>query len=154
VVTRGSVGSTTKERGDAGEARALAHLLRQGLTLVQRNYRVARGPNARGGEVDLILRERDGTLVFVEVRTRRSASHGGAAASVSATKQRHLVFAAQHYLSTLHRVVARRVRHILMHGRGRGRADPPRNRHPETVSYDPCPCSNNASNSSSSTVPT
>ncbi|MEP7102515.1 MAG: YraN family protein, partial [Burkholderiales bacterium] len=55
--------TTTKESGDAGEARALAHLLAQGLTLVQRNYRVARGPNARGGEIDLILRERDGTLV-------------------------------------------------------------------------------------------
>ena len=37
---------------------------------MQRNYRVARGPHARGGEVDLILRERDGTLVFVEVRAR------------------------------------------------------------------------------------
>jgi len=104
MVTRGSVssaGSTAKDRGDAGEARALAHLLHQGLTLVQRNYRVARGPNARGGEVDLILRERDGTLVFVEVRVRRSATHGGAAASVSASKQRALVFAAQHYLNTL-----------------------------------------------------
>ncbi len=93
-------GLTTKDRGDAGEARALAHLVAQGLTLVQRNYRVARGPNARGGEVDLILRERDGTLVFVEVRSRRSASHGGAAASVGAAKQRSLLFAAQHFLRT------------------------------------------------------
>ena len=92
---------TTKDAGDAGEARALAHLLRQGLTLVQRNYRVARGPHARGGEIDLILRERDGTLVFVEVRTRRATSHGGAAASVSAAKQRSLVLAAQHYVQHL-----------------------------------------------------
>ena len=91
---------TTKESGDAAEARALAHLLAQGLTLVQRNYRVARGPNARGGEIDLILRERDGTLVFVEVRTRRGTNHGGAAASVGATKQRRLVLAAQHFLRT------------------------------------------------------
>ena len=89
---------TTKSVGDAAEALALAHLVGQGLTLVQRNYRVAGGPHARGGEVDLILRERDGTLVFVEVRTRRSASHGGAAASVSATKQRRIVFAARHFL--------------------------------------------------------
>ena len=89
---------TTKSVGDAAEALALAHLVGQGLTLVQRNYRVAGGPQARGGEVDLILRERDGTLVFVEVRTRRSASHGGAAASVSATKQRRIVFAARHFL--------------------------------------------------------
>ena len=90
--------ATTKSVGDAGEARALAHLERQGLTLVQRNYRVAAGPNARGGEVDLILCEPDGTLVFVEVRARRSAAFGGAAASVSASKQRRLVFAARHFL--------------------------------------------------------
>jgi putative endonuclease len=102
VVTR--LSTTTKASGDAGEARALAHLLRQGLTLVQRNYRVARGPQARGGEIDLILRERDGTLVFVEVRARRDTAHGGAAASVGAVKQRRLVFAAQHYLATLRTV--------------------------------------------------
>ena len=98
MVTRGS---TTKAAGDEGEARALAHLLAQGLTLVQRNYRVARGPSARGGEVDLIMRERDGTLVFVEVRSRGSRDFGGAAASVSAAKQRSLVLAAQHYLSAI-----------------------------------------------------
>ena len=97
-------GSTTKAAGDAGEARALAHLLAQGLTLVQRNYRVARGPHARGGEIDLVMRERDGTLVFVEVRARRSASHGGAAASVSASKQRSLVLAAQHFLTSFRTV--------------------------------------------------
>ncbi|HZT55099.1 MAG TPA: YraN family protein [Burkholderiaceae bacterium] len=92
--------TATKESGDAGEARALAHLLAQGLTLVQRNYRVARGPHARGGEIDLILRERDGTLVFAEVRARRGGTHGGAAASVGAAKQRSLIFAAQHFLRT------------------------------------------------------
>jgi putative endonuclease len=101
ATTKGATNTkaTTKSVGDAGEALALAHLERQGLTLVQRNYRVAAGPNARGGEVDLILRERDGTLVFVEVRARSSAAFGGAAASVSASKQRRLVFAAQHFLS-------------------------------------------------------
>jgi putative endonuclease len=105
VVTEGSAKSkraktATKARGDAGEARALAHLVTQGLALVQRNYRVARGPGARAGEVDLIMRERDGTLVFIEVRARGNASHGGAAASVGPAKQRSLVFAAQCFLHT------------------------------------------------------
>jgi len=89
---------TTKRLGDEAEARALAHLLQHGLTLVECNYRVAAGPRRRGGEVDLILRERDGTIVFVEVRRRSGASHGGAAASVGAAKQRRLVLAARHYL--------------------------------------------------------
>jgi putative endonuclease len=89
---------TSKGVGDDGEARALGHLQRHGLALVQRNYRVARGPRSRGGEIDLVVRERDGTLVFVEVRLRAGASHGGAAASIGWTKQRSLVLAAQHYL--------------------------------------------------------
>ena len=89
---------TTKRLGDEAEARALAHLQRQGLTLVERNYRVAAGPRRRGGELDLIMRERDGTLVFIEVRHRANAAHGGAAASIGASKQRSLVLAAQHYL--------------------------------------------------------
>ncbi|HPG79021.1 YraN family protein [Piscinibacter sp.] len=92
---------TTKAIGDAGEALALTHLQRAGLVLVERNYRVARGPRARGGEVDLILRERDGTLVFVEVRTRSDGGHGGAAASVGSVKQRRIVLAARHYLMRL-----------------------------------------------------
>jgi putative endonuclease len=92
---------TSKAVGDQAEARALAHLLGQGLVLMQRNYRVALGPNARGGEIDLILRERDGTLVFVEVRSRQGSSYGGALGSVTSTKQRRIVRAAQHYLMRL-----------------------------------------------------
>lgn len=91
-------GISSKVAGDQAEALALEHLQRQGLTLVCRNYRVAAGPRARGGEVDLILRERDGTLVFAEVRARASAAHGGASASVTRLKQQRIVRAAQHFL--------------------------------------------------------
>jgi len=93
-----AAGGSTKAVGDAAEARALAHLQARGLELVQRNYRVAGGPHARGAEIDLILRERDGTLVFVEVRSRASGAHGGALASVVAAKQRRIVRAARHFL--------------------------------------------------------
>ena len=88
----------TQARGEAAENRALAWLQARGLVLVERNYRVARGPHARGGEIDLVLRDRDGTLVFVEVRARASRAQGGAAASVGARKQQRLRYAAQHYL--------------------------------------------------------
>lgn len=100
-MVKGAVGVTTKAVGDGAEALALQHLQQQGLRLVQRNYRVARGPRARGGEIDLVMRDRDGTLVFVEVRARAASGFGGAAASVSPAKQRSLVFAAQHYLQHL-----------------------------------------------------
>ncbi|WP_422189582.1 YraN family protein [Aquabacterium sp.] len=103
AVWRSKVASTvtTKSRGDEAEGQALAHLQAQGLTLVERNYRLARGPRARGAEVDLIMRDTDGTLVFVEVRARRDAGHGGAAASVSRGKQRRCILGARHYLMTL-----------------------------------------------------
>lgn len=45
-----------------------------------------------------MLRDRDGTLVFVEVRRRGSLRHGGAAASITSAKRARIVFAAQHYL--------------------------------------------------------
>jgi putative endonuclease len=90
-----------KAAGDAAEQQALAFLRARGLMLVRRNYRVARGPHARGGEIDLILRERDGTLVFVEVRSRSGVEQGGAAASIGAAKQRRIVFAARHFLAGL-----------------------------------------------------
>ncbi len=91
----------SKQLGDEAEALALAHLQRQGLRLVERNYRVARGPRSRGGEIDLVLRDRDGTLVFVEVRSRSDSGHGGAAASIGTAKLARLRLAAHHYLLRL-----------------------------------------------------
>lgn len=83
---------TSRQRsGDAAEDQALAYLQRQGLSLVERNFR------CKGGEIDLILRE-GSTVVFVEVRARASVAFGGAAASVTPAKQRRLLLAAQVWL--------------------------------------------------------
>jgi putative endonuclease len=90
--------TTTKQAGDAAEDRALDHLLGRGLTLLARNYRT---PGRGGGEIDLVMRDAGGTLVFVEVRQRASTAYGGAAASISPFKQRRIVFAARHYLMRL-----------------------------------------------------
>jgi len=100
-VGTGVAAATTRAAGEAAEARALAHLQGQGLVLVARHYRIGGGPRVPAAEVDLIVRERDGTLVFVEVRARRSTAHGGAAASVGAAKQRRIVRAARQYLARL-----------------------------------------------------
>jgi putative endonuclease len=93
--TRPAPRATTKQLGDAGEDTALRYLQKHGLALVTRNYRT---PGRGGGEIDLIMRAPDSTLVFVEVRKRASSSHGGGAASVGPVKQRRIVFAARHYL--------------------------------------------------------
>ena len=81
--TSTTAAATTRQRGNAAEDVALAHLQAAGLRLVERNYRT---PGRGGGEIDLIVREPDGTLVFVEVRSRASRAFGGAGASISAAK--------------------------------------------------------------------
>ena len=87
--------ATTRQRGNAAEDAALAHLQAAVLQLLERNYfiffRVV-------GEIDLMVRERGGTLVFVEVRSRASGAFGGAGASIGAPKQKRIVLAARHYL--------------------------------------------------------
>ncbi len=88
---------TTKQKGDAAEDRALHYLETHGLKVVQRNYRT---PGRGGGEIDLIMQDGE-TLVFVEVRKRGNANHGGALASVSLAKQKRIVFAARYYLLKL-----------------------------------------------------
>ena len=92
---------TTRDRGNAAEDSALAHLQAAGLRLVVRNYRT---PGRGGGEIDLVMRERDGTLVFVEVRMRADRGHGGAASSVSSSKQRRCILGARHFLMSLPRL--------------------------------------------------
>lgn len=87
---------SAQQAGQRAELSALAHLQQQGLRLVRRNYRT---PGRGGGEIDLIMREPDGTLVFVEVRQRRSRAFGGAGASIGALKRQRIVFAARHFLA-------------------------------------------------------
>jgi putative endonuclease len=77
--------------GREAESYALRYLERQGLTLVERNWR------CRGGEIDLIMRDGE-CWVFVEVRHRSHESFGGAAASITPAKCRRLWHAAGLFL--------------------------------------------------------
>lgn len=104
---------TTKQKGDAAEDRALRHLQAQGLQLVQRNYRT---PGRGGGEIDLIVCDRDGTLVFVEVRHRGQDDPAGALASITSAKRKRIVFAARHYLLNLCREPACRFDVVTLDG--------------------------------------
>jgi putative endonuclease len=78
-------------RGKEAENRALHYLQNRGLRCIRRNYR------CRGGEIDLIMQDKD-SLVFVEVRYRRQSRFGTAAESVDRRKQSRLVTCAQHYI--------------------------------------------------------
>ncbi len=69
--------------GARGEAIAAAYLKGQKFTVVERNFR------CKAGEVDIVAR--DGTtIVFVEVKTRRTLSFGPPQASVTLFKQRQI----------------------------------------------------------------
>lgn len=79
--------------GRQGELIAANYLQQNGYTIVLRNWR------CRFGEIDLIA-QKDGTLVFVEVRTRHSATSEEAFASIDKMKQTKMARAAQLYLAT------------------------------------------------------
>ena len=95
--------------GATAEALAARHLERRGLAVIARNVR------SRFGEIDLVARDGD-TLVFVEVRLRRSARFGGASESITAAKRARILAAAEGYLATLARTPACRVDAILLDG--------------------------------------
>ncbi len=78
--------------GERGENAALEFLESLGYILVERNFQT------RYGEIDLVLRD-GGTLVFCEVKLRRSASFGEPVEAVTAAKQSKLRIVAEEYLA-------------------------------------------------------
>ena len=85
--------SSTRSRGKLHEQRALRFLAGEGLKLVQANFQ------CRAGEVDLIMRDRRGSVVFVEVRYRKSDRYGSALETIGPVKQRRLRLAAGFFLN-------------------------------------------------------
>jgi len=77
--------------GRFGEDLAIKHLLQKGYSLVTRNFRI------RGGEIDLIL-QKDGILVFAEVKTRWTGSFGRAEDAITRYKKNKLLRAIAKYL--------------------------------------------------------
>lgn len=75
------------------ESLAQRHLERQGLKTVAENYRTPYG------EIDLVMLDKTGTLVFVEVRYRKSRAFGGALQSVTPAKCAKMARTAAHYLA-------------------------------------------------------
>jgi putative endonuclease len=95
--------------GASAEDEAARYLAGRGMTLLERNYR------CRFGEIDLVAR--DGrTLVFVEVRYRRSAAFGGAIESITPAKRERLLKAARHYMVVRNSFPACRFDAVLLNG--------------------------------------
>jgi putative endonuclease len=93
--------------GAQAEQWAAHYLQKQGLKLIEQNYR------GRFGEIDLIMQD-GATLVFIEVRLRRNADFGGAAASIDTHKQQRIIRTSQQYLCSLARIPACRFDAVLL----------------------------------------
>ena len=81
----------TSGKGNIAENKACRYLEKQGLTLVEKNYR------CRNGEIDLIMQDKE-ELVFIEVRYRTSDTHGTAIDTVDRNKMKKLITTANHYI--------------------------------------------------------
>jgi putative endonuclease len=75
-----------------GEERAAIFLGERGVRILERNVRY------RDGEIDLVGDE-EGTLLFVEVKRRRSAELGLAAEAVTRRKRDRIIRAARRWLA-------------------------------------------------------
>lgn len=85
-----------KEEGELGEQLAVEYLKKQGFKILERNFRI------RGGEIDIIALDPSAgsgqvTLVFIEVKTRRSSEFGTPFEAITPWKLRALIKTAQFY---------------------------------------------------------
>lgn len=85
---------TTRQRGQEAERWACDFLLQNGLSLVTTNYA------APCGELDIIAKDKDGSLVFVEVRFRKNATFGQPYETIDRRKQKKLHATALHFLQS------------------------------------------------------
>ena len=86
--------SRTKAAGNRGEAEVARDLRKKGYTLLASQWR------CRFGELDLVARDRRGTICFVEVKLRSAGAIGLPREFVDGRKQERLRSAAAAFLST------------------------------------------------------
>jgi len=77
--------------GKIGEQLATDYLKKNGFLIIERNYR------QKCGEIDIIARDKK-TLVFIEVKTRKSNKFGSPFEAVTTRKQQQIARTAQNYL--------------------------------------------------------
>lgn len=83
--------SDRREFGQEGESIAIRYLKKNGYKILEQNYRT------KLGEIDIIAKDKD-TIVFVEVKARRSRRFGNPKYAVTPKKQRKISMVALYYL--------------------------------------------------------
>jgi putative endonuclease len=85
--------SKPQQFGEKGESLAAWYLRKKGYKIIEQNYR------SHLGEIDIIAKEKQ-TIVFVEVKSRRSVRYGSPKFAVTPKKQRKISMVALYYLKT------------------------------------------------------
>jgi putative endonuclease len=91
----------THDKGDICEEIAVEYLLSKGYSIISRKYR------SRKGEIDCIVKDTDGTMVFVEVKSAGTGSFGNPIFWITPAKQRTIARMALQYLYEHHIASAR-----------------------------------------------
>jgi putative endonuclease len=95
VTGENSKGKQNARVGNRGEELAAAFLERNGIAVIERNYR------CKGGEVDIVAKDGN-TLVFIEVKSRKNLAYGVPQLAVTPFKQRQISKAALTWLGRNH----------------------------------------------------
>jgi putative endonuclease len=80
--------------GQWGEKRSEKFLKRKGLKTLTRNF------SCKTGEIDLIMVDSDGTLVFVEVKTRANEDFSPSESAITEVKKNRMLRATRYFLAT------------------------------------------------------
>ncbi len=84
----------SREIGNIGEQAVCDYLAKNGYEIADRNFTV------KGGEIDIIAKKND-TVCFVEVKTRKANSLASGEEALTVAKRKHIIYAAERYLSAL-----------------------------------------------------
>ncbi|MEE3468395.1 MAG: YraN family protein [Eubacterium sp.] len=88
---------STRTVGAEKEDLACKHLEENGYTILDRNFH-----GGRFSELDIVARDADGYLCFVEVKYRHDDTHGGYVGSIDSRKIRNISKCASYYLANKH----------------------------------------------------
>jgi putative endonuclease len=83
-----------KALGKWGEKRAEKYLKNKGYKTLTRNY------NSRSGELDLVMVDRYGMIVFVEVKTRAVTDYAKAEDAINLGKKNKMICTAKYFLAS------------------------------------------------------
>ncbi len=83
-----------REIGNIGEQTVCDYITKKGYEIIKRNFTV------KGGEIDIIAKKNN-TVCFIEVKTRKHSALTSGEEALNETKRRHIIYAAERFLSTL-----------------------------------------------------